>query len=92
MNFRDLQRTWNELGKADPFWAILSERSKKNNGRDKEEFFKTGEAEIEWLMDYVESLMPSFAKSKALDFGCGVGRVTHMCQVRLCAGEPQLSW
>jgi SAM-dependent methyltransferase len=70
VNFKDLQRSWDKLGKIDPFWAILSDPSKKNNGWNGEEFFKTGEAEIEWLMDYIASLPVAIARGWALDFGC----------------------
>ena len=77
MNFRDLRQNWNKLGEIDPLWAILSDPRKKKNGWNKDEFFKTGEAEIEWLMDYVGSLPLKIPRSEALDFGCGVGRVTQ---------------
>ncbi len=77
MNFKDLQQNWDKLGRIDPFWAILTDPSKKNNGWNGEEFFKTGEEEIEWLMDYIASLPVAIARGWALDFGCGVGRLTQ---------------
>jgi ubiquinone/menaquinone biosynthesis C-methylase UbiE len=77
VNFRDHQRNWNKLGEIDPLWAILSDPRRKGNGWNKDEFFKTGEAEIEWLMDYVGSLPVKMRRGEALDFGCGVGRVTQ---------------
>jgi hypothetical protein len=42
MNFPDLKKNWEQFGKEDPFWAILTAHTKKNNQRDKNEFFKTG--------------------------------------------------
>ena len=88
MNFRDHQRNWNRLGEIDPLWAILSDPRKKQNGWNKDEFFKTGEAEIDWLMDYVGSLPVKMRNGEALDFGCGVGRVTQaLCKYfDHCAG------
>jgi len=46
MNIHELQKTWNERGKADPLWAILSHPEKTNRRWDLEEFFQTGEKQI----------------------------------------------
>lgn len=80
MDIKQLQRNWNAFGKSDPFWAVLTSPSKKGNKWQVEEFFKTGKDEIEEVMKYVkslESLNINIKKRKALDFGCGVGRLTQ---------------
>jgi len=41
------------------------------------EFFDTGVSQIENSLRYVESLHPLHSKRRALDFGCGVGRLTQ---------------
>jgi SAM-dependent methyltransferase len=65
------------LGATDPFWAILTDPAKKNNGWDQVEFFKTGVEEVEHILDWVERVHPLPAKNLALDFGCGVGRLSQ---------------
>ena len=46
MNINELQKTWNERGKADRLWAILGHPEKTNRSWDLEEFFQTGEKQI----------------------------------------------
>ncbi len=77
MNIKKLQKHWNEFGKTDPLWAILTAPDKKGSKWQIDEFFKTGVDEIEAVFKYLKSLNISIAKRKALDFGCGVGRLTQ---------------
>jgi len=72
-----LQRTWEELGSTDPLWAIISREEKKGGKWNVDEFFRTGEKEIADVMRYVDVLPVKIARRKALDFGCGVGRLTQ---------------
>ncbi|MCK4444599.1 MAG: class I SAM-dependent methyltransferase, partial [Thermoplasmata archaeon] len=74
-----LKETWDELGKEDPFGAILDPRWDEKKA---EEFFETGASEIKEVMGYVESLEEKFSdvnvpRKPALDFGCGIGRLTQ---------------
>jgi SAM-dependent methyltransferase len=68
-----LQDTWNRLGHEDPMWAVASNRERWNE----DEFFSTGTAEIEAVMAYVEDLGLGLQRRRALDFGCGLGRLTR---------------
>lgn len=77
MELGELQKDWEEFGRIDPLWAILTDPSKKHNRWDPVEFFATGEAEIECLMDRIATLPFSLRRGRALDFGCGVGRLTQ---------------
>lgn len=83
MDIRALQRNWDALGRADPLWAIRFDPSKKGNRWDVEEFFRTGEREVAALLDSLKRLgdrlgVPVPARrGRALDFGCGVGRLTQ---------------
>ncbi|HEX6506346.1 MAG TPA: class I SAM-dependent methyltransferase [Chloroflexota bacterium] len=81
MTFEQLHRTWEILGRDDPFWAVLSHPSKHNNKWDSAEFFATGKEEIDTLFEGLKrrELVP--ISGRCLDFGCGVGRVTQA----LCA-------
>src|SRR3990167_747798 len=76
MNLKDLQKNWNVFGKNDPFWAILTHPDKKGRKWKTEEFFETGTREIDGIMKYAKQLN-TISYKKALDFGCGVGRLTQ---------------
>lgn len=77
MSLRSLQKSWNRLGATDPFWAILTDPAKKNNGWDRTEFFQTGVEEVAQILGWVDRVHPLHAQNLALDFGCGVGRLTQ---------------
>ena len=68
---------WDELARVDSCWAILSDPQKKSGKWDLPDFLATGEAEIAWLMREIAELGYSLARNRALDFGCGVGRLTR---------------
>lgn len=73
-----LQRDWTQLARTDPLWAVLMDPAKRGGRWDEGEFFATGEREIESVLDYVGGLGISVDLSgSALDFGCGVGRLTQ---------------
>ena len=76
-NLINLEKTWNTFGNRDPMWAILTREGKENNRWEPGEFFATGIADIERLMAYLDSLSLSIPSRKALDFGCGIGRLTQ---------------
>lgn len=77
MNLKDLQKHWDRYGKTDPLWSIMTWRNKKGNKWEIDEFFETGKKEIEELVVYIESLDINVYRKKALDFGCGIGRLTQ---------------
>jgi ubiquinone/menaquinone biosynthesis C-methylase UbiE len=77
MTLRRLAKQWSILGEADPLWAILTVPDKQGGKWETEEFFESGRAEVRQLLDYCASLNIIFAKHRALDFGCGVGRLTQ---------------
>ena len=68
---------WNDLATVDPLWAILSDPEKRCSKWDVDEFFATGEKEIEGVLHEANLLGHPAARGTALDFGCGVGRVTR---------------
>jgi SAM-dependent methyltransferase len=72
-----LRRTWSVLGEDDPLWAILSDADKRGGRWDVDAFFAAGEGEIAALDTFCSSLMLPAARRLALDFGCGVGRLSR---------------
>ena len=77
MNLRHLQETWDELGRTDPMWAILAVPGKQGGGWTPDEFFETGTSEIDTLLQYLADLGLTINHRKALDFGCGLGRLSQ---------------
>jgi SAM-dependent methyltransferase len=73
---------WERLAEVDPLWAVLTAPDRKDGRWDIDEFFATGEAEIERVLSVVEALGRPAAGGRALDFGCGVGRLTRALGLR----------
>ncbi len=65
------------MGDLDPYWSILTEPGTKHGNWDLEKFFETGADEISGLMSAAEKLDLPRQRQWALDFGCGVGRLTR---------------
>jgi len=72
-----LRRVWNELGADDPLWAILSDPAKRGGRWNEAEFFALGEAEIAAIEQQCAALSRPRERHLAIDFGCGVGRLTR---------------
>ncbi len=80
--FRHLRETWDTLGADDPLWAVLSAPGTRGNRWNPEEFFATGRAEIEHLFDDLAARGLAVQHGRALDFGCGAGRLTQALAAR----------
>ncbi len=77
MDLSRLKENWETLAERDPLWAILSDPSKRGRQWDPRIFFKSGTAEIDKLMREVRRFGFALRRGTALDFGCGVGRLTQ---------------
>jgi len=82
VNLDDASRNWTALGEDDPMWVVLTDPDKKGNRWKEEEFFATGRAEIEGMFERLRAVGLSPASGQALDFGCGVGRLTQALVAR----------
>jgi SAM-dependent methyltransferase len=71
------RRAWEDLGRVDPFWAVLNSPSKRHGGWDPAEFFATGKPEIDSLMKSAVEVGLPHQRESVLDFGCGVGRMAR---------------
>ncbi|MEO0478946.1 MAG: class I SAM-dependent methyltransferase [Planctomycetota bacterium] len=83
MSLRTLRRTWNQFGKQDPLWAILTHTDKSHGRWEVDDFFATGEAEVASLFELLHELAPGWEPGAALDFGCGVGRLSQALAERV---------
>ena len=73
-----LQRNWEGLAQADPLYAICADPRKRNRDWSKEDLFATGRNEVAVVLGCIAELGIQLDKqSPALDFGCGIGRLTR---------------
>ena len=68
---------WEKHATTDPLWSIITHDEKKNSRWDLQEFFETGKSEIDEVISYVKNQSLPLNFGCALDFGCGVGRLTQ---------------
>ena len=68
---------WDCQARRDPLWAILSDPAKKGRRWDLERFFQTGVGEILLILHRLRSRDINVTRDRALDFGCGVGRLSQ---------------
>lgn len=73
----DSQSLWDQHAASDPLWAVLAFPDKRGGRWTLQEFMKSGEREIALLFHRLKELQLSIPVSQALDFGCGVGRLTQ---------------
>ncbi|MCX6554440.1 MAG: class I SAM-dependent methyltransferase [Candidatus Aminicenantes bacterium] len=76
-NIQNVHVFWEQYAQSDPLWAILSDPAMKNRQWDLQHFFRTGRHEMSLLFFHLNHLHIQTEKEKALDFGCGIGRVTQ---------------
>ncbi|BDC49419.1 hypothetical protein F183_A17350 [Bryobacterales bacterium F-183] len=77
MKINDLRAQWERFAQTDPMWAILTVPGTRNNAWDPQAFFETGKHQITALLQWVERESPIRHADRALDFGCGMGRLTQ---------------
>lgn len=68
---------WEEIAKEDPLWAILSHPSRKYGRWSEREFFRRGAKRIDKFLTHGSRFNRPLGHHEALDFGCGVGRLTR---------------
>lgn len=81
-------RDWNAFGVVDPYWSILAydgfTQPGTSDSEKQELFFYSGQRYVDQMWDIIEShLVRGFHPQRALDFGCGMGRIAiplaHRC-------------
>ncbi len=70
-------KAWTKWGAINPYFGVLSDPRyrKENIDNNRESFFDSGEIHVEELIEKIESAFSPVRRGRALDFGCGVGRL-----------------
>lgn len=68
--------TWEALARSDPLWAVLSHPDKRARQWNIDDFLRTGEEFVGFVLGRAEASGLSIRRGLAVDFGCGVGRLT----------------
>ena len=77
-SLEDVQRNWEAYAAADPMWAALMDPEKRGRRWDAGEFFATGDEEIATVLGHLAKIgVEPDPGADALDFGCGIGRLTQ---------------
>jgi 2-polyprenyl-3-methyl-5-hydroxy-6-metoxy-1,4-benzoquinol methylase len=77
VSLRSQKQHWEDLAAVDPLWAICSEPDARYGRWDLDKFFESGKREIDAVMDRVARLGYPRKQRAALDFGCGIGRLSR---------------
>jgi SAM-dependent methyltransferase len=77
MTLETHKRDWEDLAKVDPLWAIYSDPKQRYGKWDRSAFYATGEADVDHVISICRRLGRPVEWGSALDFGCGMGRLTR---------------
>lgn len=72
-----LKRHWEVFGRDDPLWAVLTSPERTGGRWDLDELLATGVQEVRGVFDELVAFRLAVERGRALDFGCGVGRLTQ---------------
>jgi 2-polyprenyl-3-methyl-5-hydroxy-6-metoxy-1,4-benzoquinol methylase len=74
------RKRWNDLASEHPYWTVLIDpryRADRIGPDDVQAFFESGERDVSRTLSAIRrSIAPGFLPRRALDYGCGVGRLT----------------
>jgi 2-polyprenyl-3-methyl-5-hydroxy-6-metoxy-1,4-benzoquinol methylase len=73
MTLSTVQAGWDQAAREDAMFNILTDPGKANRGWEPAEFFQHGQVEIDRALGRLQLS----GGARALDFGCGVGRLTQ---------------
>lgn len=79
--YRDTDRDWQRIGAEDPFWGVVTLpefRKHALTSQTIEVFYDSGVQHVARLNETMTHMSGQGIKARrALDFGCGTGRITH---------------
>lgn len=79
--YRDTDRDWQQIGAEEPFWGVVTLpelRKDALTSQTLETFYNSGVEHVALLNQTVTRMFGQGVQARrALDFGCGAGRITH---------------
>lgn len=74
----DSDSNWRRWGERDPYFAVLADTRYRSGSIDghRQDFFASGAEFIQHWLGQLEQHFGPIPRGRALDFGCGVGRLT----------------
>ncbi len=74
----DSDANWRLWGERDPYYAVLTDQRFRIGSIDqhRQAFFESGRDFVAHWLTYIERHFGALPRGRALDFGCGVGRMT----------------
>ncbi|HUR91708.1 MAG TPA: class I SAM-dependent methyltransferase [Gemmatimonadaceae bacterium] len=77
VRIEQLQNQWERFGASDPLRAVLADTKDEAVLNDPAEFFALGRADVDRWLARLGQLRGTLPAERALDFGCGAGRLTQ---------------
>jgi|tagenome__1003787_1003787.scaffolds.fasta_scaffold20592097_2 SAM-dependent methyltransferase len=71
-----VRRDWERWGQQDPLFAVYTKPGTESGGWDVTEFLASGQETVDDLVGQLTAAGVELPVGSALDFGCGVGRLT----------------
>jgi SAM-dependent methyltransferase len=73
----DTDQQWRMWGEVDPYFGVLTDErfSRANIAANRKAFFASGVVDVERFIGQYEATFGPLPRGRALDFGCGVGRL-----------------
>jgi SAM-dependent methyltransferase len=71
-----LKSTWEDLGRNDPLWAVLTDPERRHGGWQVDEFLATAVKPVTDVVRLLDNAGLSLG-DRVLDFGCGAGRLSN---------------
>ena len=74
---QDTDRAWELWGQLDPYYGVLTDNKfrRENLTNTRQEFFASGDLYVSELLAKAQASCGQLSFHRALDFGCGVGRL-----------------
>jgi len=77
VKWRRNRRAWEDWGKVDPLWAVLTEPGRRGGRWDLGEFLASGKDVVDGIWSRGAAFGVPAGTATGLDFGCGAGRLTR---------------
>ena len=81
----DAAEDWKRLGETNPYYGVLSDpryQGQRLSSELQEKFFRSGERHVDLLLGVLADSFGEPPRRRAVDFGCGVGRISQALAAR----------